>query len=250
MIISSPILARTALWNFVLTEARRALVTGASRGIGRAVADALLARGWDVIAVARASDDLDGLAAAGATVWAIDVTSPELPARIAELDGLDALVNNAGTARHARLADTPPADIDAVLDVNLRSPLHVTRAAIPKLRGGGSIVNITSTMGHVGAVDRAVYCATKFGLEGLTKALAVELAPQGIRVNSVAPTFVATAMTAPTLSDPDEVARIHDSIPLGRIAEPSDMADAVLYLLDAAMVTGHSLVVDGGWTAR
>ena len=225
-------------------------MTGASKGIGRAISDALLDKGWEVIAVARPSPELDSLAQSGATPWAHDVTSPGLVEAIGSLESLDALVNNAGTARHAKLSQTPPRDIDAVLDVNLRAPLHITRAAIPKLRAGASVINISSQMGHVGAMDRAVYCATKFGLEGLTKALAVELAPQGVRVNSVAPTFVATPLTEPTLSDPDEVARIHASIPLGCIAQPADIASAVLYLLNAPMVTGHSLVVDGGWTAQ
>ena len=227
-----------------------ALVTGASRGIGRAIALALHDEGYAVIAVARPSDALDQLESRGFEAWAMDATAPDFFARVGDLETLDLLVNNLGTARHARLEDTPEADIDFVLRTNLAAPLKTSRAAIPALRGGGCIVSITSQMGHVGAKERAVYCATKFGLEGMTKALAVELGPDDIRVNAVAPTFVETPLTAATLADPDKHAAIMNSLPLRRLPDAREIADAVLYLARARNVTGHSLRVDGGWTAR
>jgi NAD(P)-dependent dehydrogenase (short-subunit alcohol dehydrogenase family) len=118
------------------------------------------------------------------------------------------------------------------------------------MNAGGSVVNITSQMGHIGSPDRTVYCMTKHAIEGLTKAMAVELAPQNIRVNSVAPTFVETPLTRPMLEDPKFMGFVKDMIPMGRIASVDDVADAVLYLCSAKMITGHSLLVDGGWTAR
>ena len=226
------------------------LVTGGSRGIGRAIVMACLDRGHDVIAVARASDGLDALAEHGVETRAMDVTDAALCERIADLTALGALINNAGTAAHGPLDATPLDDIDRVLEVNLHAPLRLACAAIPKLSRGGGIVNVTSQMAHVGGPDRSVYCASKAGLEGMTRALAVELAPRGIRVNSVAPTFVETELTAVTLNDPDRRAWVEQSIPLGRLARPEDVADAVVYLLGAGAVTGHSLRVDGGWTAQ
>ena len=231
-------------------EGSRALVTGASRGVGRAVALALKAAGMAVTGTARASADLDGLAAEGMDVWAEDATSDALLARIRDAAPFHLLVNNAGVARHAPLADTPDADIDAVLALNLRATLRITREAVRRMERGASVVTVTSQMAHVGGPDRVVYCATKAALEGMSRALAVELAPRGIRSNCVAPTFVATAMTAATLGDPDKREWVESNIPLGRVAMPGEIARAVLYLAGADMVTGTSLLVDGGWTAR
>jgi NAD(P)-dependent dehydrogenase (short-subunit alcohol dehydrogenase family) len=145
--------------------------------------------------------------------------------------------------------------LDLMLNLNVRAAYLASQAAVRSMLrrgGGGVIVNITSQMGHVGSPRRTVYCATKHALEGLTKALAVELAPKGIRVNSVAPTFIETPMTRPMLSDPAFAAFVQNMIPLGRIGQPEDVAAAVLYLCSPAanMVTGTSLVVDGGWTAQ
>jgi NAD(P)-dependent dehydrogenase (short-subunit alcohol dehydrogenase family) len=153
------------------------------------------------------------------------------------------------------MGDVPVDVLDLLLDLNVRAAFLTAQAAIRSMqRRGvpGSVVNMTSQMGHVGSPGRTVYCMTKHALEGLTKAMAVELAPAGIRVNSVAPTFVETPMTLPMLDDPAFKSFVLDSIPLGRMAGVDDVAAAVLYLVSpaAGMVTGTSLLVDGGWTAR
>ncbi len=232
---------------------RRALVTGASKGIGLAITRTLLARGWHVTGVARGADALSELETElgdGFTGWACDATSDDLLARIGAAPAFDLLVNNLGTARHKLLADTPDAELDFVLDTNIRATLRITRAATKAMGEGAGVVTITSQMGHIGSPERVVYCTTKHALEGMTKALAVELAPRGIRVNSVAPTFVRTPLTEPMLADPEFARWVQGMIPLGRVAEADDIADAVAYLADARSVTGHSLLVDGGWTAR
>lgn len=236
-------------------QGRRALVTGASRGLGRAIALALAAEGARVIAVARASADLTALQALlgerGET-WAADVTGDELLARIESAGPLDVLVNNAGTNRPEAFVDVADATLDDLWNLNVRSVFRVSRAAARAMRAGASIVNITSQMGHVGSPRRTVYCMTKHAVEGLSKAMAVELAARGIRVNCVAPTFVETPMTGPMLADPGFKAFVDRMIPLGRLATPEEVAAAVVYLASpaAAMVTGHSLVIDGGWTAQ
>lgn len=234
---------------------RIALVTGASKGIGRATALALSAEGARVIAVARASQDLESLEAELGTqgeVWAMDASSDALPDRIAGLDRLDILVNNLGTNRPKPMVEVSDEDLDVMLNLNLRAPYRISRAALARMQEGAAIVNISSQMGHVGSPGRTVYCMTKHGVEGLTKAMAVELAPRGIRVNSVAPTFIETPMTQPMLADPDFSAFVLQSIPLGRVGTVGDVAAAVVYLASPAarMVTGHSLLVDGGWTAQ
>ncbi len=239
-------------------EGQTALVTGAGRGIGKATAEALAEAGADVIAVARTAADLEALAehtSGRITVWQADVTDTNLYARISALDPLTLLVNNAGGNRPQAFADVDADTLDFVIDLNVRAAFCVAQAAVRSMlaRGrGGSIVNMSSQMGHVGLPKRSVYCMTKHAIEGLTKATAVELAPQGIRVNSVAPTFVETSLTKPMLSDPEFRAFVLSMIPSGRLASIDDVVQAVLYLLSpaAGMVTGHSLVVDGGWIAR
>ncbi len=234
---------------------RIALVTGASKGIGRATALALSAEGAYVIAVARASQDLSSLdveLGSCGEVWAMDASSDALPNRIAGLDRLDILVNNLGTNRPKPMVEVSDEDLDVMLNLNLRALYRISRAALARMEEGAAIVNISSQMGHVGSPGRTVYCMTKHGVEGLTKAMAVELAPRGIRVNSVAPTFIETPMTQPMLADPDFSAFVLQSIPLGRVGTVGDVAAAVVYLASPAarMVTGHSLLVDGGWTAQ
>jgi NAD(P)-dependent dehydrogenase (short-subunit alcohol dehydrogenase family) len=236
-------------------QGRRALVTGASRGLGRATALALHAEGARVIAVARPSADLASLGELlgdGSETWAVDVTSEQLLARIEADEPLDVLVNNAGTNSPGPFVDVSDASLDNLWELNVRSVFRISRAAVRRMRGGAAIVNISSQMGHVGSPGRTLYCMTKHAVEGLTRAMAVELAPRGIRVNSVAPTFVETSMTAPMLADPQFRAFVDRMIPLGRIATPEDVAAAVVYLASPAsgMVTGHSLLVDGGWTAQ
>lgn len=236
---------------------KRILVTGAGRGIGRCCAVACARLGAEVIAVARTASDLATLAAErpGRVVsWVHDVASDELAERIRGLDRLDGLINNAGTNRVGPMTDQTAENLDAVLDLNVRAVYRIAQAAIPALRraGGGSIVNMSSQMGHVGSPGRTLYCMSKHAVEGLTKAMAVELAEEGIRVNSVAPTFVLTPLTEPMLADPVFAEWVMGMIPAKKLATPEDVANACIYLLSdlSASTTGTSLRVDGGWTAR
>jgi NAD(P)-dependent dehydrogenase (short-subunit alcohol dehydrogenase family) len=167
---------------------------------------------------------------------------------------LDILVNNAGTNRPMPLTETTEADYDLVTDLNVRAALFASKAFARSLIAAarpGVIINVSSQMGHVGAANRTVYCATKFALEGMTKAMAIELAPHGIRVNSLCPTFIETAMTASMLARPEFRAEVLAKIPLGRLARVEDVMGAAVFLASdaAAMVTGAALLVDGGWTA-
>ena len=235
-----------------------AIVTGAGRGIGRGCAEALADAGATVIAVARSSDDLAEVGAHPSgriETWSADVTSDEFLARIDGVEGLSILVNNAGGNRPQPFVDVDTESLDFAIDLNVRSAFRVAQAAVRvMLRAGapGCIVHMSSQMGHVGSPDRSVYCMTKHAIEGLTKAMAVELAPNGIRVNSVAPTFVETPMTKPMLEDPEFRDFVLGMIPMGKLATIDDVVAAVLYLVSPAggMITGHSLRVDGGWTAR
>jgi NAD(P)-dependent dehydrogenase (short-subunit alcohol dehydrogenase family) len=231
-------------------------VTGASKGLGAAISLALARAGADVVAVARDAAALEVLASRHPRIvpWVFDVLDPDFGRQLSERD-IDILVNNAGTNTPLPIAEVPVEVLDRMLNLNVRSAFLAAQAAARSMlrRGqGGNIVNITSQMGHVGSPRRTVYCMTKHALEGLTKAMAVELAPHGIRVNSVAPTFVETPMTEPMFADPDFRSFVERMIPLGQPAQPEDVAAAVLYLASpsARMVTGTSLLVDGGWTAQ
>jgi len=232
---------------------KTALITGASRGIGRAIAKSLHSEGAHIIIAARPSKALDELKTElgdRVTCWAGDALSDVFLDRIRALGALDVLVNNIGTNRPEPFQSVSDENLDFVMNMNVRATFRISRESVKKMGHGGAVVNITSQMGHIGSPDRTVYCMTKHAIEGLTKAMAVELAPQGIRVNSVAPTFVETPLTQPMLEDPKFMDFVKDMIPMGKIASVSDVADAVLYLCTAKMVTGHSLLVDGGWTAR
>jgi len=231
------------------------LVTGASRGIGRAIALAFQERGAFVIATARPSKDLDSLlkmlGPQGET-WAEDATTDSFLTRMAELKQLDILVNNTGINFPEAFADVTDEHLDKMLDLNVRSTFRISREGVKRMQSGGTVINITSQMGHVGSPNRTTYCMTKHAIEGLTKAMAVELAPKGIRVNSVAPTFIETDMTRGWFSDAKFMDFVRRMIPLGKVGQPEDVAEAVIYLCSdgAKMVTGHSLLVDGGWTAQ
>ena len=235
-----------------------ALVTGAGRGIGRACAEALAQAGARVIAVARSAQDLDALSAIQPDrieAWREDVTRPEFVSRVEQLERLDILVNNAGANRPQPFAEVDDATLSMMMELNVAAAFRTARAAVRvMLRAGirGTVVHISSQMGHVGSPNRTVYCMTKHAIEGLTKAMAVELAPHGIRVNSVAPTFVDTPLTRPMLDDPAFRDFVLNMIPLGEVATVEDVAAAVIFLASpsARMITGHSLKVDGGWTAR
>jgi len=236
---------------------KRILITGAGRGIGRCCAQTCARLGAEVIAVARTEDELSSLAEEhGSAIqpWVEDVTAGSLMNRIRKLDRLDGLVNNAGTNRPGQMEERSMADIDTVIDLNIRSLYLVSQAAIPALKkaGGGSIVNMSSQMGHVGSPGRTLYCMSKHAVEGLTKAMAVELAEQGIRVNSVAPTFVLTSLTEPMMADPSFSDFVMSMIPMKKLASQEEVANACVYLLSelSGSTTGSSLKVDGGWTAR
>jgi NAD(P)-dependent dehydrogenase (short-subunit alcohol dehydrogenase family) len=234
-------------------DGRLALVTGAGRGIGRGCARALADAGAEVVAVSRTQDDLAGIGP-GVRPAVCDVTDS---ARIRELIGslprLEVLVVAAGTNIPEPLLEVADEHLDQLLQLNVRATFVTLQAAARRMvaAGCGSIVLVSSQMGHVGAQRRAAYCACKHAVEGLAKASAVELGPHGVRVNTVAPTFIDTPMTAPFLADPGFRAEVERQIPLGRIGRVEEVTGAVVYLASdaAALVTGTSLRVDGGWTA-
>ena len=235
-----------------------ALVTGAGKGIGRECALALAACGARVIAVARTEADLLSLveeAEGRVTPWQMDASSEAFLEKVSNLDELDILVNNLGTNTPQMFAEVDAEAFERMLDLNVRSVFKISQCAVRKMLAAkkpGSIINITSQMGHVGSPGRTVYCMTKHAIEGLTKAMGVELAPQGIRVNAVAPTFIETPLTAPMFEDEVFSKFVLDRIPMGKIGSTVDVANAVVYLASeaSALVTGTSLKVDGGWTAQ
>jgi NAD(P)-dependent dehydrogenase (short-subunit alcohol dehydrogenase family) len=242
-------------------DGRTALVTGAGRGIGRGCAQALAKAGADVVAVSRSPDELEQVAAEvralgrNARPVALDVThAKSIRHLVSGLPRVDVLVISAGANAPKPLLDVSDDQLDALLALNVRAVFVTLQAAARRMveAGGGSIVLISSQMGHVGAEKRSVYCTTKHAVEGLTKAAAVELAPHRVRVNAVAPTFVETPMTAPFLADAEFRADVERRIPLGRLGRVEDVTGAVVYLASdaSALVTGTSLLVDGGWTAQ
>lgn len=241
---------------------RRAVVTGAGRGIGRGVAELLAARGAEVALLARSRDELShvagGIEVSGghARVCVVDVLDDDALARtFDDLGDVDILVNAAGTNRPKLLVDITLDDIETLLALNVRATLRATQLFVRHVvarSAEGVVINISSQMGHVGAPQRSLYCATKHAVEGMTKALAVELAPHGVRVVSVAPTFVETAMTRPFLRDPGASQALLDRIPLGRFGMVEEVAEAVAFLCSpaAALITGSSVLTDGGWVAQ
>lgn len=238
-------------------DGKRALVTGAGRGIGRAVAETLALAGAEVVLVARSAPEVEEAAAAlcqqgfAARAAALDVTDITAFAAFTAAEApFDIFVNNAGTNRPKPLSDVTEDDYDAVMDLNVKAAIFAAQA-VSRRMAQGSIINMSSQMGHVGAANRTLYCASKWALEGFTKALAVELGPRGIRVNTVCPTFIDTPMTRPFFEDAsfrDDVLR---KIKLGRLGTVEEVANAVLFLASdaSAMMTGSALMLDGGWTA-
>jgi NAD(P)-dependent dehydrogenase (short-subunit alcohol dehydrogenase family) len=232
-------------------DGKRALVTGGSRGIGLAAAVALAEAGAIVSAVARTIAPIEGIA-----TRALDVTDLAAVRAFIEAEApFDILVNSAGAARHAPFLEVTEADYHAVMDLNLGATLFVSQAVAAKLVAAGrpgSIINISSQMGHVGGPKRAVYSASKFGVEGLTKVMALELASHNIRVNSVCPTFIDTELGAQTLSDPEARSWVLSRIKLGRLGRLEDIMGPVVFLASdaAGLMTGSALMVDGGWTAE
>ncbi|ASP23336.1 3-ketoacyl-ACP reductase (plasmid) [Antarctobacter heliothermus] len=239
-------------------DGKRALVTGASSGIGQACAVALAEAGAHVICAARGMDRLNDtvsqMQAEGWSAEALALDIADLDAMNAALAGqrLDVVVNSAGLARHSPALDTTPEDFDAVMGINLRAAYFLSVAAARCMADtGGSIIHISSQMGHVGGIDRAVYCASKHGLDGMIKAMAIEWGDKQIRINTICPTFIRTPLTKQTFDNPERAAWIEDKIKLGRIGEVEDIMGAVLYLASnaSALVTGTSMLIDGGWTA-
>lgn len=242
-------------------DGKRALVAGASSGIGLACAAALAEAGAHVVVAARSADKLADLVeemqAAGFSAEALaldvaDVAATE--AAVAESGPFDVLVNSAGLARHSPALETTEADFDAVAALNIKGAYFLTRAVAAGLVAAGkpgSLINISSQMAHVGGIDRAVYSATKHAVEGFTKSMAIEWGPMGIRVNTICPTFILTDLTRATFDNPDRAAWIRDKIKLGRAGEVEDIMGAVVFLASdaAALITGSALMVDGGWTA-
>ena len=240
---------------------KRALVTGASSGIGLGCAVALAEAGAHVVLAARRlaklQEVVDAMAGAGWSAEALPLDIADLVAMAKALEAqppFDVVLNAAGLARHSPAVETAEADFDAVMAVNLKAAYFLSaRAAQALIDAGqpGSIIHVSSQMGHVGGVDRAVYCASKHAVEGMVKAMAVEWGGAGIRINTICPTFVRTPLTQPTFDNPERFAWIMEKIKLPRVAEVEDIMGAALFLASdaSAMITGTALMVDGGWTA-
>lgn len=246
--------------SFSLTG-RRALITGAGRGIGRAIADVYAQAGAEVWLCARSRDEVEAavkeLRAAGHQAHAMicDVTDTTAFAEaIGALPGLDIFVNNAGTNRPKPQIEVTQDDFDTVVGLNLRAAFFAQQAVSLRMiadGNGGSIINMSSQMGHTGAANRSLYCATKWALEGLTKASSIELAPHGIRINTICPTFIETPLTRPYFEKPEFLAECLAKIKLGRLGQVDDITGAALYLASDAskLMTGTAMILDGGWTA-
>ncbi len=242
-------------------DGRRVLVTGASMGIGRAIACAVAAAGADVVLAARGRPGLEevagviGAAGGRATVLPFDAGDPAaIEAALAAAGAIDGLVNNAGSVTREPFLEVTAAEIDRVMALNVKGAALVAQAAARGMaaRGGGAIVNIASIAGLVGARNRSVYAASKHALVGLTRVMALELAPAGIRVNAICPGLVNTPLAADLMADAKFVAAAKARIPIGRILDPIDIAGPAVFLLSAAAagITGIAMPVDGGVTAE
>jgi NAD(P)-dependent dehydrogenase (short-subunit alcohol dehydrogenase family) len=243
-------------------DGKRALVTGAGRGIGLAAAGVLADVGAHVTLAARTESEIEEAAHAirargqKAETLVLDVTDlGAVRATIARAEPFHILVNNAGTNRPKLLMDVTVDDFDAIMGLNVRAAYFVAQAVARRLieaKQPGSIVNISSQMGHVGAARRTVYCASKHAMEGFTKAMAIELAPHDIRVNSLGPTFIETPLTRPFFQNEAFRKEVLSKIKLGRIGQMDELTGAIVFLAGDAsrLMTGSALVVDGGWTAE
>ena len=243
-------------------DGKKALVTGAGRGIGMGASIALAESGADVTLVSRTEQELKEICnhinsqGLSASYVALDVNNEnEINHLIEKSNPFDILINNAGTNKPAKLVDTDINDFDFVMSLNVRSVVNLTKCVVKKMLANdvkGSIINVSSQMGHVGGPNRTTYCSSKFAIEGFTKSLAIELAPNGIRVNTVCPTFIQTPMTEPFLKDEEFKKNTIGMIPLGRLGEVRDLMGPFVFLASEAssLMTGSSLLVDGGWTSR
>ena len=241
---------------------KRSLVTGAGRGIGMGASIALAQAGSEIVMVSRTEEQLialnDHIKNLGlkSSYKPLDVTNDkELKEFINNEKPFDILVNNAGTNIPSSLIETKIDDFDYVMSLNVKSVINLTKHVVTKMLDNniqGSIINVSSQMGHVGGPNRTTYCSTKFAIEGFTKSLSIELAPKGIRVNSICPTFVKTPMTEPFLKDDKFKDQVISMIPIGRLGEIEDLMGPFVFLASDAssLMTGSSLLVDGGWTAR
>lgn len=239
---------------------KKVLVTGASSGIGLGCAVAAAEAGATVTCMARGAERLDAavnaMQAAGLASKALVLDQGDIEAlsKVLAREAFDVVVNSAGIARHSAAVDTTPDDYDAVMHVNLRSAYFLSAQAAQAMMAAGkpgSIIHISSQMGHTGGIDRALYCAAKHGLEGMIKSMAMEWGKSRIRINSICPTFIRTPFTQATFDNPDRLNWILSKIKLDRVGEVEDIMGAVQYLASdaSAMVTGTSLLIDGGWTA-
>ena len=245
---------------------KKALVTGAGKGIGRACAIALAEAGADLIIISRTQKDLDNVSKiikklkSKCSTFTCDVTNYiQVKNIISKQKKIDILVNNAGTNVPEHFTKVQKKNMEYMVKLNTMATFNIAQLCTLKMleaknrkKVGGSIINISSQMGHVGGPIRSVYNMTKFGLEGLTKGMAIDLAKNNIRVNTVCPTFVDTPMTKRFFKNKKFKREIIEKIPLARVAEVSDVATAVAFLASDAssMITGTSILVDGGWTAK
>ena len=239
----------------------RALVTGASSGIGLGCAVALAEAGADVVLASRNIKALNEAAEAiimkgfSAETLQLDISDlVPIDTVLKDQKPFDVLVNSAGLGRHTPSLETSAEDFDEVMDVNLKGAYFLTQSiakALIKAKKPGSLINISSQMGHVGGVDRAVYAASKHAVEGFTKAMAIEWGRHQIRVNTICPTFIRTPLTQSTFDNPERKKWIEEKIKLGRVGEVQDVMGAVVFLASEAssMITGSALMIDGGWTA-
>lgn len=241
-------------------DGKHAFVPGGSRGIGLGCAVALAEAGAHVTVAARSAGPLQKAVAAmqdaglNATAQVLDVADLDALKAAIQKTPFDVVCNSAGLARHGPAFDADPDDFDAVVAINQKAAYFMAVEAAKGMRErgtGGSIIQISSQMGHVGGIDRSVYCGTKHALEGMTKAMAIEWGPDQIRVNTICPTFVRTPLTEATFANPKRLAWIMDKIKLPRVGEVEDIMGAVTFLASdaSALITGTSLLIDGGWTA-
>ncbi len=240
---------------------KRALITGGSRGIGLAAAEALAAFGAHVTLAARPSADLNSavekLKGDGRSADALELDVNDtagVRAAVAERDPYAILINNAGTNQPVTFLDVTEAQYDTIMTLNVRAAYFVAQAVAQRLVAtgqSGSIINVSSQMGHVGAATRTVYCASKWAMEGMTRAMAVDLAPHGVRVNTLCPTFIETPLARRMLASEQFRAEVLKKIKLGRLGQVGDLTGAIVYLASDAssLMTGTSMIIDGGWTA-
>jgi NAD(P)-dependent dehydrogenase (short-subunit alcohol dehydrogenase family) len=242
-------------------KGKRALVTGAGRGIGRAISHALAEAGAEVTLCARSREEIETacaeIAEQGYLARPLICDVMNLHAfrhHVEEAPAFDIFVNNAGTNRPKPLSEVTEDDYDAVFGLNAKAAIFAAQAVTSTMiahKVAGSVINMSSQMGHVGAANRTLYCGSKWAIEGFTKALAVELGPHRIRVNTISPTFIETPMTQPFFENEEFRRRTLSKIKLGRLGQPSDIIGAAIFLASDAssLMTGSSLIIDGGWTA-